>query len=661
MPLLQNVALCAAAALIVSTILGLPLARYYFADRAIAAGAAPIAGWAVFTTLALPVLTSVGFTLAVTALVAGVAILAALAMLLRSHASTMLPSSPTIPLWAFALAALLAIVPALSTWPKLADGGLVLAESMFDHSKIAMIDDIMRLGLPPGNPFFGETGHSAGLAYYYLWHFSAALFGLLTRTSGWEADIALTWFTAFASLSLMMGLAVWLSGRRAAAPLALLLAFAASLHPVLSFLLPGDLLSRALSDYQPMKSWMFQADWVPQHLASASCVVLAVLVLARVASHPGWQRLPFLALLIAAGFESSTWIGGVIFAVGAAAVALWLLYTAPELGSRKIFAVELAATAALVVAISLPFLRDEYIATAARQVGFPIALVPFPVLGSMVPDDLRTILDVPAYWLILLVIEFPAIYLVGVTAIAGASTGRMPMRVDRRHWIALALLAFASFAIPSLFRSIIANNDLAWRGVLPGILVLAAFAAAGIASWLASDRRLAVVALVMVALGLPDGAGIAYENAVGTPMPSAQAFTQLPELWAAVRRYAGPDERVGNNPEFLRDVVRWPVNMSWALFAHRRSCYAHWELARAYVALPQRQIDRIDTLFKRVFAGEGTTEDVAALATRYDCRVIVVAAADGAWNRDPFADGRYYRLVEEREGKWRIYRAIGQP
>jgi len=660
MPLLQNVLLCALAALVLCTLLGLPLARYFLGDRALAAAAAPIAGWAVFSTLALPILTASGFTWFATAAVSVAVVLCGAAMLLRSRSNPAQRAGTSVPPWALAAAALLAVVPALSTWPKLEDGGLVLAESMFDHSKIAMIDDMMRHGLPPGNPFFGEIGHPAGLAYYYLWHFGAALFGLLTRASGWEADVALTWFTAFASLALMMGVAVWLSGRRMAAPLALLLVLAGSLRPVLAFALPGEFLARALSDYQPMKSWMFQADWVPQHLASASCVLLAVLLMARLASSPRWQPVPLLSLVVAAGFESSTWIGGVIFAVGAAVVVAWLLGTAPDRRSRVDFLIKLAAAAFLVVAVAFPFLRDEYLATAARQVGFPIALTPFPVLGTLVSERLRHTMDLPAYWLILLVIEFPAIYLAGVAAIA-STRSRAIFRADRRQWVALALLALASFAIPWLFASTIANNDLGWRGVLPGILTLTAFAAAGLAHWLATARRAAFAVLVMLALGLPNGLSIARDNAVGTPMPSAAAFARSQELWAAVRRHAAPDERVGNNPEFLRDSVRWPVNMSWALFAGRRSCYAGWELMRAYVALPQREIDRIDTLFKRVFAGEGTAEDVQALATRYDCRVVVVAPSDGAWSRDPFADGSYYRLVEQREGKWRIYRAIERP
>jgi hypothetical protein len=41
------------------------------------------------------------------------------------------------------------------------------------------------------------------LAYYYLWHFSAAEVALVTSMSGWEADIGLTWFTAFAVLRLV--------------------------------------------------------------------------------------------------------------------------------------------------------------------------------------------------------------------------------------------------------------------------------------------------------------------------------------------------------------------------------------------------------------------------------------------------------------------------
>ena len=117
-------------------------------------------------------------------------------------------------------------------------------------------------------------------------------------------------------------------------------------------------------------------------------------------------------------------------------------------------------------------------------------------------------------------------------------------------------------------------------------------------------------------------------------------FAQTPEMWAAVRRHAAPDERVANNPLFLQDLTPWPVNLSWALLSDRRSCFAGRELTLAYTALPRARREEIDAQFIRVFAGDASSQDVEELATRYDCRVVVVTAQDGAWRKDPFCDQR---------------------
>ena len=83
-----------------------------------------------------------------------------------------------------------------------------------------------------------RPGYGLGscLAYYYLWHFSAAEVALAASAIGWEADIGLTWFTAFASLTLMMGIAVWLAKRPAAAIWVVALAAAASLWITLDWI-----------------------------------------------------------------------------------------------------------------------------------------------------------------------------------------------------------------------------------------------------------------------------------------------------------------------------------------------------------------------------------------------------------------------------------------
>jgi len=659
MPSLPDVLLCALSALALSLCVGLPLARVVAEDWRLALPIAPVLGWAVSSVLALPLLTAIGFSRGTVALVCGAAAAGGLVALygMRSRKPAAAADGARVPLWTYAAAAAVAVLPALGAWPKLGGGGLVLAESMFDHSKVAGIDDIIRLGLPPGNPFFGEAGTVSSWAYYYLWHFSAAVFGALCGASGWEADIALTGFTAFASLALMMGFAVHLSTRPLAALCVVLLSLGASLRPVLSFLSP-EFAYRLLSQYQSPKGWLFQATWVPQHLASASCAVLSAYLMTRLVAPRGWLCVPVLAASVAAGFESSAWVGGIVFGAGAVAIGLALLLAAEDARSRRDLLAKSAVAVLLAAAISFPFLRDEYAATAARGLGVPIALKPFEVLGPIVSGSLRRALDLPAYWLILLAVEFPAIYWPGTAAMAAVLADRRA-RDDRLVVLGLALMAFASFGLVWLFASTIANNDLGWRGVLPGVLVLTVFAAAGLARWLTAGRTLAAAAaLVCLVLALPDGVAISRENVVGTPTRSAPALAESAELWAAVRRHAAPKERVGNNPLFLADSVRWPVNISWALFANRRSCFAGWNLARAFVPLPEAEIDRIERLFDRVFAGEAQPQDVDALARRYACRVVVVTAGDGAWSRDPFAQSGLYRLVEGKDATWRIYRAV---
>ena len=171
------------------------------------------------------------------------------------------------------MAALLALAPAVALLPKDIGDGVVLAGPVFDHAKIAMIDEMARLGVPPGNPFFGDDGSGARLVYYYLWHFSAAELALALGIKGWAADAAMTWFTAFASLAVIIGLAVRLGARAAAAGWVLPLALAASLRPVLSFVWGADTVHAALLPGTGFAGWLFQSAWVPQHLMAASCSV----------------------------------------------------------------------------------------------------------------------------------------------------------------------------------------------------------------------------------------------------------------------------------------------------------------------------------------------------------------------------------------------------
>src|SRR5580700_2389845 len=410
-----NAVLAALVAAALWTLLGYALGRRLL-PRALAAGAAPVLGWAVHGTVTLPLFTLIGFTPSAVIIVAVLCVIAAV----LSFWFTALGDAETaavIPPWSVAAAALFALAPSVAIVPKFSGGAVYLANPIFDHSKIAIIDAMTRQGLPPVDPVYGAVGSHGQFFYYYLWHYSAAGLAQALRVSGWEADIALTWFTAFASLCLLMGVAVWLAKKPGAAIWVVLLAAAASLRVTLSWIFGSWSLKPFLDDPTGFAGWLFQAAWAPQHVMSAACVVLAMLLVARYAMQRSMALLLTLALVVVAGFESSTYVGGITFAVAALAAAP-LLIAAIERPNRLRFVVGVAVAAALAIILALPFLNNQLYAVAARSGGSPVVFHHFEVLGSMFPQGLRRALDWPAYWLILLPIEFPATYLAGAITIA---------------------------------------------------------------------------------------------------------------------------------------------------------------------------------------------------------------------------------------------------
>jgi hypothetical protein len=642
-------ALCAAAAMVlVWTWIGVPVAMRLFPGPG-ALLLAPALGFAVHVVVALPVFRLIGMgrgaVLAVTAACVAAALLA-------MRRWTEAPRSPPVSLAvAVVLAALLAWVPAASVLPKATSEGVTLAASIFDHSKIAMVDGMARSGVPPLNPFVHEADTPDRLAYYYLWHFGAAVFAVLTGASGWEADAALTWFTGFASLLLMIGLALRLGAGRAAPFLVLVLAASASVRSLLDALPFASLLKEASG----LGGWLFQTAWAPQHVASASCVVLACLALARLADGGGWFAALLFGLLAAAGYQTSIWVGGVTFAAAAVAIALFLLLNL-ESPRRAGFAVRVGAAGALAFSLSLPFLLDQASVAAARGGGFPVALSPVEVLGASVPATLRAWLDVPAYWLVYLPVEFASFYAAGAIGLF------MLVRERRTAVMPLALLVAASLAVAGLLRSTVAwNNDLGWRAVLPALLLLVPFAAAAISRGSTALSRVAgTVSAAGVILALPYTLELAREDLFASPTPSERAFADAPALWQAVRRHTSMDERVVNNPSFLADATPWPINISWALLGNRLSCYGGDDFAIAFAAAPAPSRAATRDLFERVFAGTARPGDVRAMAERYGCDVIVLVPQDGAWASDPFSAGDVYRPVDMQDG-WRIYRRAQRP
>ena len=651
-----NAVVCALIATAFWALLGYALGRR-LVPHVLAIGAAPVIGWSVHSAATLPIYLLFGFSPFLVAGIGATCVLVACFSLSQSCLANEIEPAQTIPMGAFAAAACVALLPTAAILPKSAGGAVWLADATFDHAKIAIIDAMARLGLPPVNPVFGGADGSSGLAYYYLWHFSAAEIALITSISGWEADIGLTWFTAFASLSLMMGLAVWLAKRATAAIWVVALAMAGSLWVTLYWIFRVKNFAPVLMPPTGMGGWLFQATWVPQHLMAASCVVSAMLLVTRYAVQQDLALVVTIALLVVAGFESSAFVGGIALAV-AGLIAAPILLGEVDPQRRWRFVSGLAIAVLLVVCLTAPFVRDQLAALYARGGATPIVVSPYSVFGGQFPPWLRHVLDVPGYWFIVLSVELPAAFVAGVIALAAALRSVMP-RSEKLVIKVFACLAGAGLVVSWLFVSTLGeNNDLGLRAILLAEVVLIVMTAAGMAGLQGGLLRTPIMAAALagLALSVPDFIQTIRDNIVSPRQPSdAKVFAEAPDLWRGVRRHAGPGARIANNPHFLADLTPWPVNISWALLANRSSCFAGREMAIAFAPLPPDRRTEIDAEFLRVFDGQGMPDDVHDLATKYGCDVVVLVPQDKAWDRDPFAAGPDYRLAEMREDSWRIY------
>ena len=144
-----NAVFCAVVAAVFWTGLGFAIARPLL-PRALAVGAAPVTGWAIHSALVLPILTLMGFSVVSVVILAVFAAIGGGLLFLVDRSED--KGTQSIPAWAFVGAAVLALAPAAAIAPKISADAVQLSSPIFDHSKIALIDSIARLGLPPANP-----------------------------------------------------------------------------------------------------------------------------------------------------------------------------------------------------------------------------------------------------------------------------------------------------------------------------------------------------------------------------------------------------------------------------------------------------------------------------------------------------------------------------
>ncbi len=285
---------------------------------------------------------------------------------------------------------------------------LFFSVAIADQSyRIAFTDAVVRTGVPPANPLY-FSGHPAPMAYYYFWYVLAAAVVPFAHVSTRQSFIASSIWAGLGLLALVRLYAThffrWPRQRQWLA-VGLLAVTGADLLPslgnaVLQPSLNGDI---EWWSVDPIDAWPDSLLWVPHHVASVICCLLALLFLWRTFETPTKPRRRALPLVLAAFAFASGFGLSVYVAFGfALLIALWLVWAALHRShDTLVLCKRFALVSAMAASLLLPFLQ-ELTANLPHEAPGPGAGPPTHLFGfsvrQMIDSGLLTGLPLFSRW-----------------------------------------------------------------------------------------------------------------------------------------------------------------------------------------------------------------------------------------------------------------------
>ena len=355
-----------------------------------------------------------------------------------------------------------------------------------NQTRVALTDAIVRTGIPPANPHL-FLGQPSPVSYFYFWMILPAL---LTRlTGGWiDARISFIASTVWAGIALRALVVLYLRfhapnksiGIGARSVAALFLLFITGLDIIFAVIeiyrLPGNVsITEWWNGNSLVSSWSGATLWAPHHIAGLVSCLTGILVMQSIVSSSR-QKYKIVASAIAALSLVSAF--GLSLYVTFVFVIIWIVYLITTLLSQSLrYRIPwVVVTGCLAVLLAAPFFSELI---QSRQ--------SFSTEGSFLLFDVRSLWPLeralegwnysPAIIKLANLIFLPINYLLelGFFLLAGLFYFSMLSQEDKKQaWFKLDLIILStSFIISSFFRStIIANNDLGWRGFMPVQFIL---------------------------------------------------------------------------------------------------------------------------------------------------------------------------------------------
>lgn len=560
-----------------------------------------------------------------------------------------------------------ALVTTYPLIPLESGGSVYFSAPIYDHVKAGIVDSIARNGLPPLSPFLADDGTPVLLTYYYGWHALAAQLGILFGISGFTADAALTAFTTLTAILLMGAFAYKLSGAKRSVLWTLFLFL---------ILFPIDMANKdntfpwllpliATENYPGFWGLIDNCIWVPQHIFSASLVIVVVYLAALIIQQGRMRpRLVMLAsVLAAASFYTSVYAGIFAFALFFISLLVCLPFSAALRESLLKAAPSVAAAAAITLIMSVSYLLYLFNNSPAET---PLLFGVYPAYES---GGLRQFVYGTLHlFLVTLPVRLGVIYVGGMAVALGALSFK---KSDRLTAFFLKLLCLAPLLSAAFIHSSFYTNDYGWRTTTASELILYIFTAVLLErSWenISARVKLPARAAAVFVLGVTAASFVVFMPETVSLILSRQRTA--PEIhrvckgaiaaWDEVKAHTRPDDLALTNPDGFFEVLtvktddNYSTNFFQLLYADRGTPLSDLIFAKCYSEFyDDDKLKKRYGELRRIFSGEVRGGDADYLADELRTAAIVVTPLDGLWH-DPGALGARFEIISEKDD-YRIY------
>lgn len=376
--------------------------------------------------------------------------------------------------------------------------------------RVAFTDSVLRSGVPPANPLY-FAGQPQPMRYYYFWYVVCAMVARIGHVSARQAFIASSVWSGF-GLVAILGLyvrhflgAVEGVRKQTLIAVALLAVTGADLLPAIGSIFGQTALNGDMEWWSndQITSWMDSLLWVPHHVASLLCCLLAFLLLWMSRTTADSPRRVSVVVLAAVAFASAFGLS-IYVAFGFAVLMLaWLVRLVADGRRQFSLALNLLLAGVLGALLLAPFLRELAANPSRAEAGGPLFALS---IRRMIDPSFVTGLPLLAPWhnahpvllalaaLLLLLLPGFALELGFYGAVLWLYLKhRKNYASDGPQRTALYLAGWGLALVTFMRSAVIGNDDFGYRAAMLPQFFLLILAADLLASWWAKGRDAVVL------------------------------------------------------------------------------------------------------------------------------------------------------------------------